>query len=99
VLPPCSRGYRTRRDTARTSTSTARPAISLQAELALRTAASVDLGDYFRFELGPARPLEQETNATRVPVTAYLGPTEFASFHADLVASLSMTGRPTRCAR
>jgi Nucleotidyl transferase AbiEii toxin, Type IV TA system len=50
-----------------------------EAELALRTAATVDLGDYFRFELGPARPLEQETKAMRVPVTAYLGPTEFAS--------------------
>jgi hypothetical protein len=62
-----------------------------EAERALRRAATVDLGDYFRFELGPARPLEQE-KAMRVPVTAYLGPTEFASFHADLVAGLSMTG-------
>lgn len=63
-----------------------------EAERALRRAATVDLGDYFRFELGPARPLEQEAKAMRVPVTAYLGPTEFASFHADLVAGLSMTG-------
>lgn len=64
-----------------------------EAERALRRAATVDLGDYFRFELGAARPLEQETKTMRVPVTAYLGPTEFASFHADLVAGLSMTGK------
>ncbi|MFI4978492.1 MAG: nucleotidyl transferase AbiEii/AbiGii toxin family protein [Solirubrobacterales bacterium] len=63
-----------------------------EAERALRRAAAVDLCDYFRFVLGPARSLKQEAKAMRVPITAYLGPTEFASFHADLVASLSMTG-------
>lgn len=30
----------------------------------------------------------------RVPVTAYLGATEFARFHVDLVAGLAMTGVP-----
>jgi hypothetical protein len=61
------------------------------AERALRKAAERDLGDYFRFTLAAARPLTQGANALRVPVTAYLGPTEFASFHADLVTETSMT--------
>ena len=63
-----------------------------QAEQALREVAALDLGDYFRFELGPAGSLRQGVTAVRVPITAYLGPTEFASFQADLVAGLSMTG-------
>jgi hypothetical protein len=63
-----------------------------EAESALRTAAAVDLDDYFRFVLGHARLLEEGAKTMRVPVTAYLGPTKFASFHADLVARLSMTG-------
>jgi Nucleotidyl transferase AbiEii toxin, Type IV TA system len=29
-----------------------------------------------------------------VPIVAFLGPAEFAGFHADLVTSLSMTGEP-----
>lgn len=62
------------------------------AERALREAATLDLGDYFRFELGPAERLHQGVDAVRVPITAYLGPTEFASFQADLVVDLSMTG-------
>lgn len=62
------------------------------AERALREAASLDIGDYFLFELGPARALTQGARATRVSIAAYLGPTEFTSFHVDLVANLSMTG-------
>lgn len=65
-----------------------------EAETALREAAALDIGDYFRFTLGPAQALTQGARATRVPIIAYLGPTEFASFHADLVANLSMTGEP-----
>ena len=65
-----------------------------EAEQALREAAALDLGDYFRFTLGPARVLAQGAQATRVPIVAYLGPTQFASFHADLVTGLSMTGEP-----
>jgi hypothetical protein len=65
-----------------------------EAETALREAAALDIGDYFRFTLGPAQALAQGARATRVPIVAYLGPTEFASFHADLVTKLSMTGEP-----
>jgi hypothetical protein len=65
-----------------------------EAEEALRVTAALDMGDYFRFTLGPARALAQGARATRVPIVASLGPMEFASFHADLVTGLSMTGEP-----
>jgi hypothetical protein len=64
------------------------------AEAALRAAAAVDVGDHFRLELALARALTQGAAARRIPVTAYLGPTEFASFPADLVVALTMTGEP-----
>lgn len=64
------------------------------AEIALRAAASVDLGDYFRFTLSPGRPIVQGLGAVRIPVGAYLGATAFASFHVDLVTNLVMTGKP-----
>jgi Nucleotidyl transferase AbiEii toxin, Type IV TA system len=66
----------------------------LEAERALREAATLEIGDYFRFTLSPGQPLTQGARAMRVPIIAYLGPTEFASFHADLVTNLSMTGEP-----
>ncbi len=62
------------------------------AERALREAASVDLGDYFRFTLGGAKRMAQGADALRIPVVAFLGATEFTRFHVDLVADLSMTG-------
>jgi Nucleotidyl transferase AbiEii toxin, Type IV TA system len=65
-----------------------------EAAESLREAARLDIGDYFRFTLGPARALAQGARATRVRVVAYLGLTEFSSFHADLVTGLSMTGEP-----
>lgn len=49
-----------------------------EAEEALRVAAALDIGDYFRFTLGPARALAQGARAARVPIVAYLGPMEFA---------------------
>lgn len=64
------------------------------AEQALRTAVQADLGDYFRFELGLAEPVAQGGRALRVPVVAYIGATEFARFHVDLVTHLAMTGTP-----
>ncbi len=64
------------------------------AEQALRKAAQVDLGDYFRFELRPAEPIAQGGRAVRVPVVAYVGVTEFARFHVDLVTDVAMTGTP-----
>jgi len=64
------------------------------AEQALRVAATLDLGDFFRFTLSPGRPASQGGIARRVSVTAYLGATRFAEFHVDLVAGLRMTGIP-----
>jgi hypothetical protein len=72
-----------------------RPAGRLdEAESALRAAASLDLGDFFRFTLEPGRRITEGRVTLRVPVTAYLGATEFARFHVDLVADIAMTGEP-----
>jgi hypothetical protein len=65
-----------------------------EAHQALAAAAALDLGDHFRFTLGASQPLTQGARALRVPITAYLGPTEFAGFHADLIANLTMTATP-----
>jgi Nucleotidyl transferase AbiEii toxin, Type IV TA system len=64
------------------------------AEAAFRAAVAVDLGDWFRFEV-----LAVEAPASGVglalPVKAYIGETEWASFRVDLVgADFRMTGKP-----
>ena len=64
------------------------------AEAALRAAASADLGDFFRFTLEPGRHIAEGRATLRVPLTAYLGATEFARFHVDLVSGVVMTGEP-----
>jgi hypothetical protein len=53
-----------------------------------------DLGDYFRFTLEPGRRIAEGGATMRVPVTAYLGATEFAGFHVDLASGVLMTGEP-----
>jgi len=64
------------------------------AEAELREAASHDIGDWFRFELGASRAVATDA-AVRIPVTAYVGATTWASFHVDLVGSdMRMTGQP-----
>jgi hypothetical protein len=64
------------------------------AETELREAASKDIGDWFRFEIGLGRPVD-ERRALRLPVTAYVGATVWQEFHVDLVGSdLRMTGEP-----
>ncbi len=65
-----------------------------EAERALRSASSIDLGDYFTFTLNPGRRITQGAGAVRVDVVASLGLDQFASFHVDLVADLAMTGTP-----
>ena len=65
-----------------------------EAERALRGAASADVGDHFRFELGPGRRIAEGGIACRVRVACYLGATEFARFNVDLVAEVGMTGTP-----
>lgn len=65
-----------------------------EAEAELRNAAALDLDDYFRFSLGPGRPIVQTGRALRIPIVAYMGATEFANFRVDLSAELSITGTP-----
>lgn len=65
------------------------------AEADLREAAGRDIGDWFRFEIGAGRPIGDGDAGVRLPTTAYVGPTEWVSFHVDLVGSdLRMTGEP-----
>jgi len=65
------------------------------AEADLREAVTRDIGDWFRFELGPRKPAGDGSQAVRVPVTAYVGATIWAQFHVDLVGSdIVMTGEP-----
>lgn len=65
------------------------------AEAELRAAAAKDIGDWFAFEIGAARPVADAAAGIRLPVTAYIGTTVWVSFHVDLVGSdLRMTGEP-----
>jgi len=65
------------------------------AERELRDAATRDIGDWFRFEIGPAHAVRDAADGTRLPVTAYIGMTVWAQFHVDLVGSdVAMTGEP-----
>jgi hypothetical protein len=65
------------------------------AESDLRTAAEGNAGDRFRFDVGPRRPVADGAAGLRLPVIAYVGATEWARFHVDLVGSdLRMTGEP-----
>jgi len=64
------------------------------AEADLRQSAALDIGDWFRFEIGPPRPLV-DTGGVRLPVKALVGNAEWAAFHVDLVGEdLRMTGDP-----
>ena len=64
------------------------------AEAELRDAAAKDIGDWFRFELGPTRAMDAAQTA-RIPVTAYIGVTPWMRFHVDLSGDrLTMTGDP-----
>ena len=61
----------------------------------LRRAAAVDLGDWFRFEVGVTRPSAAETAGSRVPVAAFIGTTRWSAFSVDVFgADLRMTGIP-----
>jgi hypothetical protein len=65
------------------------------AEALLREAAAQDIGDWFRFEVGPGNPAGDGSEATRLPVAAYIGSTVRQNFHVDLAGeSLHMTGEP-----
>lgn len=61
----------------------------------LRDAAARDIGDWFRFEIGPAHAVRNAADGARLPVKAYVGTTVWAQFHVDLVGSdVTMTGEP-----
>jgi hypothetical protein len=71
-----------------------REAAREEAEADLRRAAAMDIGDWFRFGIGVGTTLA-ETGGARLPVTAFVGNTEWVAFHVDLVgADLRMTGEP-----
>ncbi len=58
-----------------------------EAEADLRRAVEREIGDWFRFEIGAPRTLGEGQTGTRLPVTAYIGATPWASFHVDLVGA------------
>jgi len=65
------------------------------AEVQLRQAADRDIGDWFRFEIGPSRAVADGASAIRLPVKAFVGTTVWVGFHVDLVgADVRMTGQP-----
>jgi hypothetical protein len=65
------------------------------AEVDLREAAVRDIGDWFRFALGPSRAMTDGGAGVRVPITASIGTTPWAQFHVDVVgADVRMTGQP-----
>jgi len=65
------------------------------AEAELREGVSRDIGDWFRFDIGAGRAVGDGDAGVRLPAVAYVGLTEWARFHIDLVGSdLRMTGEP-----
>jgi hypothetical protein len=61
------------------------------AETALRSAASSNLGDMFSFVVNPGRAVAK---ARRFDVDAFLGVTRFERFPVDLAVDVLMTGEP-----
>ncbi len=61
------------------------------AERGLRDAATIDLGDFFRFTLGRASAV---AGARRIKVDAFLGATIFSRFPVDIMTGLVMTAEP-----
>jgi Nucleotidyl transferase AbiEii toxin, Type IV TA system len=67
------------------------------AEADLHQAAAMDIGDWFRFELGPPQVVADAASGVRLPITAYIGASIWVKFHVDLVGSdITMTGQPER---
>jgi hypothetical protein len=70
-----------------------REVASETAEADVRRAAAVDIGDWFRFEVGPRSEIGDD--AVRLRITALIGATTWVEFHVDLVgADMRMTGQP-----
>lgn len=65
------------------------------AEADLRRAAARDIGDWFRFEIGPRQTLGDGSKAVRFAVVAYIGAQQWERFRIDLVGSdMRMVGEP-----
>lgn len=72
-----------------------RSAVSDVAEAELRGAAQQEIGDWFRFEIGPARAVAGVSGGVRLPVAAFVGAIEWCRFHVDLVGTeIRITGEP-----
>jgi hypothetical protein len=72
-----------------------RSATLRHAETDLRAAANRDIGDWFRFEIGRSRPASAGGGGLRLPVTVFIGATEWCTFQVDLVGSeIRITGQP-----
>ena len=68
---------------------------SLESAVAdLRALSGRDLGDFFRFEVGPPYRSVLAGKGARVSVAAYIGARRFAEFKADIVSGLHVTGDP-----
>jgi hypothetical protein len=57
------------------------------AEADLRQAAARDIGDWFRFEIGPRQTVGNGSKAVRFAVVAYIGQQQWERFLIDLVGS------------
>ena len=69
------------------------------AEADLREAAARNIGDWFRFEIGPRGTIGEGITGVRLHVTAFVGETVWAQFRVDLVGSdLNMLGEPDQVA-
>ena len=65
----------------------------VMAEAGIRRAADLEIGDWFRFEVGLATPIGN--NSIRLPINAIIGATTWVAFHVDLSGTdLHMTGQP-----
>lgn len=65
------------------------------AEADLRTAAEIELDDWFHFEVGAPRALADAARGRRLPITALIGTAAWAQFHLDLIGpGVQMTGEP-----
>jgi hypothetical protein len=67
------------------------------AEADLRNAAALELDDWCRFEVGPARTTMDGLQGLQLPITMYIGTTVWEKFSVDLVGDqLIMTGKPEK---
>ena len=65
------------------------------AEAEVREAAALDLGDWFRFEVGARTKVADDSEAVRLPIMAYTGQRLWERFSIDLVGvGVGMTGQP-----